>query len=201
MVSVLQDQNGDNRMPEHPQPSHGNPRPSLFPWWQKLRVEVRFGLLFLVSFAVLFWLLMGTHGEETQWNLEDLMTRGVVWVSGQILALLGVAVQVDGAILRTSRFGVQVLSGCNGMEAIVMYAAAVLAYPVSWRARGIALLVGMPAIQVVNIARILGLLLVGQYWPTFFHDAHVFVAQGVMICMVAALWFWWIDRYGNTAAV
>lgn len=169
-------------------------------WWWKLRVEVRFGLLFMVLFAFLYWLLMGTHGADAPWTVEDLMTRSVVWVSGQVLTFLGVAVQVEGAILRTSGFGVRVLSGCNGMEAIVMYTAAVLAYPVSWRAKGIALLVGFPAIQVVNIARILGLLMVGQYWPTLFRDAHVFVAQGVMICMVAALWFWWIDRYGSPLA-
>ena len=166
--------------------------------WRKLRVEVRFALLFIVSFALLYWLLMGTHGTRTPWTMEDLMTRGVVWMSGQILALLGVAVQVEGIILRTSGFGVRVLSGCNGMEAVVMYTAAVLAYPVSWRAKGIALLVGFPAIHIVNIARILGLLMVGQYWPTLFYDAHVFVAQGMMICMVAALWFWWIDRYGSS---
>jgi exosortase H (IPTLxxWG-CTERM-specific) len=187
-------------MEGQPQQPHEIPNHQSFRWWQKFRREGRFALLFVASFALLYWSLMGTHGEETQWNIEDLMTRSVVWVSGQILTLLGVAVQIEGAILRTSGFGVRVLSGCNGMEAIIMYAAAVLAYPVSWRAKGVALLVGFPAIQVVNIARILGLLMVGQYWPTLFHDAHVFVAQGVMICLVAALWFWWIDRYGSPLA-
>jgi hypothetical protein len=59
--------------------------------WLKLCVEIRFGLLFIVFFALLYWLLMGAHGKETQWNVEDLMTRSVVWVSGQILALLGIA--------------------------------------------------------------------------------------------------------------
>jgi exosortase H (IPTLxxWG-CTERM-specific) len=187
-------------MVEQPRQSHEISHRHRFRRRRKLRVEVRFGLLFVASFALLYWLLMGTHGGATQWNVEDLMTRSVVWVSGQILALLGVAAQVEGAVLRTSGFGVRVLSGCNGMEAIIMYAAAVLAYPASWRAKGVAFLVGLPAIQVVNVARILGLLMVGQYWPAFFHDAHVFVAQGVMICLVAALWFWWIDRYGSPLA-
>lgn len=184
---------------QHPQDQE-TPGYQWFHWWRKLHVEVRFGLLFVVLFAFLYWLLMGTHGAGAPWTVEDLMTRSVIWVSGQVLTLLGVVVQVEGAILRTSGFGVRVLSGCNGMEAIVMYTAAVLAYPVTWRAKGVALLVGFPAIQIVNIARILGLLMVGQYWPTFFYDAHVFVAQGVMICMVAALWFWWIDRYGSSLA-
>lgn len=187
-------------MAEQQQHPHETADRGRFRRWQTLRVEVRFGLLFVTSFAFLYWLLMSSHGERSQWNIEDFMTRSVVWVSGQILTLLGIAVQIEGAILRTSGFGVRVLSGCNGMEAIVMYTAAVLAYPVSWRAKGIALLVGFPVIQVVNIARILGLLMVGQYWPTLFHDAHVFVAQGVMICMVAALWFWWIDCYGSPLA-
>lgn len=168
--------------------------------WRHQRPEIRFCLLFAAFFAFLYWLLIGSHGSASQWTVEDQMTRAVVWVSGQIVALMGVAVHTEGAVLRTSQFGVRVLSGCNGMEAILLYGAAVLAYPTSLRAKGIALLVGLPAIQVVNIARILGLLMIGQYWPTWFHDAHVFWAQGVMICMVAAVWFWWIDRYGYTPA-
>ncbi|MGE0827511.1 MAG: archaeosortase/exosortase family protein [Candidatus Binatia bacterium] len=173
---------------------------SLLTIWRGQRPEVRFCFLFVVFFALLYWLLIGTHGSETTWTIEDIVTRSVVWVSGQVLALLGVVASTEGDVLKTAHFGVRVLSGCNGMEAVVMYGAAVFAYPTSLRAKGIALLVGLPAIQFVNVARILGLLMIGQYWPTWFHDAHVFWAQGVMICLVAAVWFWWIDRYGYTTA-
>jgi exosortase/archaeosortase family protein len=168
--------------------------------WHHQRVEVRFCLLFAAFFALLYWLLIGTHGGASPWTIEERVTHAVVWLSGQGVALLGVTVHTEGAVLRTSRFGVRVLSGCNGMEAIILYGAAVLAYPTSLRAKGIALLVGLPAIQIVNVARILGLLMIGQYWPAWFHDAHVFWAQGVMICLVAAVWFWWIDRYGYNPA-
>lgn len=116
-------------------------------FWHRQRLEVRFCLLFAALFALLYWLLIRTHGTGVPWTIEDYMTRGVVWLSGQVIALLGVAVQTDGTVLRTPRFGVRVLSGCNGTEAIILYSAAVLAYPTALRAKGIALLVGLPAIQ------------------------------------------------------
>jgi exosortase H (IPTLxxWG-CTERM-specific) len=168
--------------------------------WHRQRIEVRFCLLFAVFFALLYWLLIGAHGAESSWTIENIMTRHVVWVSGQVLALFGVVAQAEDTVLRTSRFGVRVLSGCNGVETILLYGAAVLAYPTSLRAKGIALLGGLPAIQIVNVARILGLLMIGQHWPTWFHEAHVFWAQGMMICLVAAVWFCWTERYGYKPA-
>jgi exosortase H (IPTLxxWG-CTERM-specific) len=166
--------------------------------WHRQHGAVRFCLLFAVFFVVLYWLLMRVHGGDATWTIEYLVTHSEIWVCAQILAVFGIAAETEGTVVRTAHFGVRVLSGCNGMETVLLYSAAVLAYPVSLRAKGIALLVGIPAIQLVNIARILGLLMIGQYWPTWFHDAHVYWAQGLMICLVAAVWFWWIDRYGYT---
>lgn len=168
--------------------------------WYRQRVEVRFCLLFAGFFALLYWFLMRAHVAEATWTIENLVTQSEIKICAQILAFFGIAAHTEGTVVRTAHFGVRVLSGCNGMETVLLYSAAVLAYPASFRAKGMALLVGFLAIQIVNIARILGLLMIGQYWPTWFHEAHVYWAQGLMICLVATIWFWWIERYGYKTA-
>lgn len=167
-------------------------------FWQ--RQEARFCLLFAFFLALFCWLLMFGHGAGEGWTVEESFTRGVVWVSARILELGGFSVWSSGRVLRVGSFGVEVLNGCNGVEALVIYLAAVLAYPASLRAKGVALALGIPLIQLVNLGRILGLVLVGAYFSFLFQEAHLFVAQGVMVCMVAAVWFWWVKSYASRSA-
>lgn len=183
-------------MPEHRSQRAQRSRPGrLHGFWKRHEGELRFCGLFAAFFLLFLWLLMVRHGAEEGWMIEESFTQGVVWVSARMLELLGFSAWSGGRVLQVGSFRVQVINGCNGVEALVIYLAAVLAYPAPLRAKGIALAVGIPLIQVVNLGRILGLALVGAYFSPLFREAHLFVAQGVMVCMVAAVWQWWMKRY------
>jgi hypothetical protein len=89
--------------------------------WYRQRVEVRFCLLFAMFFALLYWFLMRAHGAEAAWTIENIVTQSEIRVCGQILAFFGIATQIEGTVVRTAHFGVRVLSGCNGMETVLLY--------------------------------------------------------------------------------
>lgn len=127
--------------------------------------------------------------------LEEMYTRRVVQVTCGILNLLGFSSQAFGRTIFANGFSVEVLNGCNGLEAMLIYLAAVFSYPSTVRAKFWAVALGFPFIQVINLLRIIGLVLVGLYFPTFFHETHVFVAQALIIFMVGALWLVWITYY------
>ena len=152
---------------------------------------LRFALLFTVLLLGLFFVTMA----RPHWGFEEAYTHRVVRLSSWLLDLLGTSARAEGRVLSTNGFTVRVLNGCNGLEAMCIYLAAVLAYPATLRAKLWAVAIGFPLIQAVNLLRIVGLTLVGLYLPTFFQEAHIFVAQALIIFMVGALWLVWIERY------
>jgi exosortase/archaeosortase family protein len=153
---------------------------------------VRFGVVFLLLFAALYGLLGGSGPVEALNRLVGALTLAQAEAAAFGLRLLGQSVERQGALLLSPAFTCEVGEGCNGMVAVTLALAGVLAYPVSWRRRiaGIAAL--LPAILLVNIVRIGALWFVGRHRPEFFDAAHVYVGQVFVIVLTAAFWWLWL---------
>ena len=95
-------------------------------------------------------------------------TGGIARASGAALNLLGQHVTMQGTVIRNARFAVNIRNGCNGVEAMLIFLAAVLAFPASWKSRLAGLGLGILAIQVVNLVRVVALFLTGIYFPKIF---------------------------------
>jgi archaeosortase B (VPXXXP-CTERM-specific) len=99
---------------------------------------------------------------------------------------------LKGTYVAFGSFGVQIISECTGLFEVAIYGACVLAFPTSWRNRGLGLLFGIPAIYGFNILRILCLLLVGHYAHSSFDFFHLYFWQGTLILMITSVWMLWI---------
>jgi exosortase/archaeosortase family protein len=105
---------------------------------------------------------------------------------------------VDGDVVRrdtvlsSSRGQVDVHFGCDALEPIVYFAAAVIAFPAAWGRRFIALALGIPALFVLNIARIVSLYFVSTRHPDWFDAAHRDIWQPLFIAATLGLWFAWV---------
>ena len=123
---------------------------------------------------------------------------GQVWIevsnpgSG---TLLGQDVTMRGTILQSPRFAVNIRNGCNGIEAMLIFLAAVLAFPAPWRSRLLGLALGILAIQVVNLIRVVALFLTGVYFPRLFDASHTVVWQTIVILAGVLLWIYWANRF------
>jgi exosortase H (IPTLxxWG-CTERM-specific) len=157
-------------------------------------------VLFLVVFAVLlagsFTLLslnwVNDHAVEP-------FTAGVARASGATLQLLGQDVTREGTVLRSPRFAVNIENGCNGIETMLIFMAAVLAFPASWRSRLAGLGIGLVAIQGVNLLRVVALFLTGAYFPAFFDASHTVIWQTLVILSGVLLWLLWASRFALPA--
>jgi exosortase/archaeosortase family protein len=89
---------------------------------------------------------------------------------------------------------VNIRNGCNGVEAMMIFLAAVLAFPAPWPARLSGLALGVVAIQAVNLVRVVALFLTGVYLPRFFDASHTLVWQTVVILFSVLLWIFWANR-------
>jgi len=148
---------------------------------------VVFVVLLAGGFTLLSWNPVNDH-------LIEPFTRAIAAASGVVLNLLGQHVARNDTVLQSARFAVNIRNGCNGVEALIIYVAAVVAFPASWRSRGLGLLLGAVAIQAINLVRVAALFLTGAYLPRFFDSAHTVVWQTIVILAAVLLFIYWALR-------
>jgi exosortase H (IPTLxxWG-CTERM-specific) len=157
-----------------------------------------------VRFLALFAILLGGGFALLAWNpVNDRavvpFTAAVASWSGGLLNLVGQGVTRDGTVLRSARFAVNIENGCNGVETLVIFFSAVLAFPASWRAKAAGLLFGSLAIQVVNLVRVAALFLTGVYLPELFDSSHTVIWQTIVVLCGVLLWLYWAQRFAQPA--
>lgn len=104
----------------------------------------------------------------------------------------------DAALIRQdAAFAFRVVPDCGAIPLMAIYVAAVLAFPATWRRRGLGLLFGLPILYGVNLVRLSSLAYVGVLDRTpddrYFTFAHEFIWQGVFLVFVAVFWMAWIE--------
>jgi exosortase H (IPTLxxWG-CTERM-specific) len=164
---------------------------------ERSRPELRFLFVFLGTLCVGFSALALAPVDEA---VVGPLTDGVARVSGAALAALGEDITVAGRELRSPRFAVSIHNGCNGLVTGLVLAAAMLAFPgVPWPVKATGVVVGLAAIQLANLVRVVALFYTGVYLPEVFNEAHVVVWQTVVILSAVALWIVWA-RWAVTRA-
>ena len=152
-------------------------------------------VLFLVKF---FAVLIGAY-LLIAWNpVNDRaivpLTAGIAKVSGSILQAIGENVRVAGTTITSPRFGVNINNGCNGVEAMLILLASIVAFPASMKARAAGLLLGAVVVQVLNFIRIITLYLLGAYQPRLFDLFHTAVWEIVIILAAIGFFLVWSAR-------
>lgn len=166
--------------------------------WQRYRREL--------GFLILFVLILGASFTLISWNpvndrVIEPFTAAIARAGGATLNLLGQQTTMNGTVIRSERFAVNIRNGCNGVEAMLIYFAAVLAFPATWKSRLLGVGLGFVAIQLVNLIRVVALFLTGVYLPKLFDSSHTVIWQTVVILSGVLLWILWANRFaGNLPA-
>jgi exosortase H (IPTLxxWG-CTERM-specific) len=153
-----------------------------------------------VVFLVVFLVLLGASFTLISWQpvndrVIEPFTAGVARVSGATLDLIGQDVTMRGTIIENDRFAVNIRNGCNGVETMLIFLSAVLAFPAPWKSKAVGLVLGVVAIQLVNLVRVVALFLTGVYLPDFFDSSHTVVWQSIVILFGVLLWIFWANRF------
>ena len=152
-------------------------------------------VLFLVKF---FGILLGAY-LLIAWNpVNDRVivpfTEAIARWSAVLLNLIGQQVSVTGTTITSPKFGVNINNGCNGVEAMLILLASIVAFPASIRARAAGLFLGALAVQLLNAVRIVTLYLLGAYQPKLFEMFHTAVWQILIILAAIAFFLVWSSR-------
>ncbi len=145
----------------------------------------RFIITYLVMMG-LFFALIGLTPVQRVIDLNGLYTRGVVVATAWLLNLVGISSTAEGSLIHLPGISLDVKFGCNGLEAVMIYAVAIVSYPAGWRQKLKGLAAGFVVIQVVNILRIVALGYAGVHMRRVFEVVHLYIAQGMMIAVALA---------------
>jgi len=145
-----------------------------------------FGVL-LAAYLLIAWSPVNDHVIVP-------FTRAIATSSGALLNAMGQHVTVRDTSITSPRFGVNINNGCNGVEAMLILLASIVAFPASMRARGAGLLLGAIVVQVLNAIRIVTLYLLGAYHPRLFDLFHTAVWQIVIILAAIGFFLVWSAR-------
>jgi len=150
----------------------------------------RFAILFVVILLALFTFELTPPGQAVVGPWTDLVARAS---SAVIRAFDGTA-QSQGNMVYSSRtgFAMIIMAGCNGVEAMLVLLAGILAYPAPWRLKFIGLGIGVVAIQALNLVRIVSLFYLGQWNAQWFEWAHLYVWQTLIMLDALIVWLLWM---------
>jgi exosortase H (IPTLxxWG-CTERM-specific) len=152
----------------------------------------RFAVTYIVLMGFFFFLIGFTPFQKII-DINGVYTKGVVATTAWLLGVMGIKCAYAGSIIQLPSISLDVKFGCNGLEAVMIYSVAVLAFPASWKKKLIGITAGFVVIQVVNIVRIAGLGYSGMHFPNMFEYIHIYVAQGMMIAVSLGVFFLYLN--------
>lgn len=199
----MSQQDSSDEPNESPQPApQGDRFARLRAFWAQ--PTTRFALLFfLYLFAIaLSYPAIRIRLTPTIEAAEDL-TADIVYA---MMSPLSDEVHIsDEKALSYGRFGVIIVEECTGLYEALLLAAALLAFPTTWKKALIGFAMGFPMIYALNILRICMLLIVGHFGSEHFEFLHVYFWQVTMVLMVASTWLVWViwvvgSDYGRPAS-
>lgn len=142
-----------------------------------------------VALAIYYGFLASTLVDHVaEWTAQ--------WTSAG-LNLLGTSTRVNGTILSSNNFAVDIVAECTAVGPSVLFIGAVLAYPSSVKAKGIGIAAGLVALTLINLVRIISLFLFGSAYPQHLEIAHLLVWQTAIILFAIVLWLFWVDRVAS----
>lgn len=123
----------------------------------------------------------------------EVVARG----SALVLRSVEGGVEAAGTVIRSPRFAIDVKNGCNGVEATILLAAAILAFPATLRSRLIGLAIGGVAIQLLNLVRLSSLFWLGEHHRRIYDFFHVAVWQALVILAAISIFVLWSWKFAE----
>lgn len=166
------------------------------------RAIIKFCMVFLGLLIILtttFPFLSDKFNPQLTWLM--VVTADV---TGFLLKLFGMSVNVSGRVVSLSNFSMEVVGECTGLYEMLIFLAAMIAYPANYKKKLIGAGMGIPLLYVINIIRMIFIGIIGNWSPKTFDFMHMYFWQVAMILIIVSVWVLWIEKvvqYPKSGAV
>ncbi len=154
---------------------------------------LRYALIYVLLLGALFALETTPGGQEfTTSSWTEFLARG----SAFLMQRIDPRVVAEGSLIKNMETGysVAILAGCNGVEASIILAAAIIPFPCSVGSKLLGIVGGVAAIQAANLLRIVTLFYLGEWSDSAFMVAHLYIWPALIILdalIIFLLWMRW----------
>jgi archaeosortase B (VPXXXP-CTERM-specific) len=151
---------------------------------------------FVARFALLLGIEVALYPIATRrwFSAVQALTAGTARLDYLLLRAAGADASLDGNLVQLGDFGVRIIEECTGIYEVIIFVAAVLAFPTSLRKKAVGVAFGVPLLYLFNVLRILVLLGVGRFRPGLFEFMHLYFWQATLILMITSVWLLWIFK-------
>jgi exosortase/archaeosortase family protein len=148
--------------------------------------------------AVVFVLLLGASLAfltlAHDWSGWQTVTGVTASAGGNSARFFGVNATVSGNLILLPSRSLSVDRQCTAVTLLALYIALVLAYPVSWRMRFLAIAIGTPVLFIANIARLVGVAWASELLTDKpFYLVHDYLFESGMVFVVMMMWVVWLS--------
>jgi len=161
-----------------------NPRESP----SKDRSSLAWIISFLLLMATFYWL------DQNSWFQETIVERLSRWTAMGtvfILKFMGLQLKLADSTILGPGLRVEIAKSCTGTFVFLMFAAAVIPFPVPWKGRLKGLFMGLLTLLLVNLIRTSLIVLVVNRFPGALWTFHIVIGQVMVIVAMMGIFLWW----------
>ncbi len=127
-------------------------------------------------------------------RVDHALSLHIISVAGGIMEAFGFEPWYAGRVMGLpGANGIEMVDGCNGLEALGLFVGFVLAYPGPAKARLWFIPLGLFLIYAVNILRLIVLAWTQLSAPGLFDFTHDYSTTAIFYIVIFAMWVWWAN--------
>jgi len=158
----------------------------------------RYGALF--KHWALFLGFLGAMMALNEWKVAWVNLHFATFtaqVMAWILGVLGQNGHATGVHVSSSICSFRIIGECTAYYPLSIFIAAVLAFPSPWSRRILGVLLGVPALLLINQVRLVSLCYIYRPYRELFDTIHIVVWQSLIIFFTVVLWILWATTLGR----
>lgn len=160
---------------------------------RKNKVLIRFYLMLIYCWLLFYFML---HWPVSRKYLAVALPTLIARVIAAILTFIGFpSHSVASGIVMHEGFSYSIIYECAGIFGVMIFVAAVIAYPSKWTEKLWGLLIGVPGLFLINTIRMAALGVIGLKWRSMFDWFHEWMWQGIFIVFVIFFWLLWKEKF------
>jgi len=157
--------------------------------WPLIRIYLIFGAVLLGFFTVMMI-------KPFYFGIIIPFNNFLAWSSTQVLHLFGGSDIINtGSTISKTGFAIDIAEGCNGIYALAIVVAGIIAFPASLRPKLTGLSLAVIVIMALNYIRIITLWYAGEAGSFIFDTMHLYVWEFIIITLGGAFWYFWYEKF------
>lgn len=160
--------------------------------------------VFVILFLTIFFTLQASYSHSRgagfeQFFIHTLTVKPSVWLINVITPHEEVAAQAHRLVSPLAKLSV--LNGCEGIEAMLLLLAAIVAFSAPWKYKLMGAILGVVLVYVLNQVRIVSLYYAWRFDRDGFNILHGVVGPTLIIISACLFFLWWAQRSQRSVRV